>query len=177
MYLLNNLEIRNSVAQANKSYLAIDKFENQYLQHTFYYFRLGSFLSTKKATVPLTSNKINLPPESYINIESLETFYLGDRIFSIIGQSTELIMSGIQLNYSPFIDPLFQGRLRLGIKNFSQDNIDLEIGQIIGKVSFFDITDSLPIKVDMGSIIEDKFRRRLPLRDDDPVHPDPDDDE
>jgi deoxycytidine triphosphate deaminase len=173
MFLLNNLEIKNSVVQKNKAYLCIDNYEEKYLQHTFYYFRIGTI---KSPNISSNSNKITLTPGSYILIESFEIFYLGDKIIGIIGQSTDLINDGLQLNYSPFIDPLFKGRLGFGLKNISENNIVLEIGQIIGKVTFFDIADSHPVKIDFGSMIEDKFKRKKPLRDDDPVHEDPDDD-
>jgi hypothetical protein len=49
-------------------------------------------------------------------------------------------------------------------------HIRIEFGQEIGKVVFFDVSDTSSIDIIAGSLIDKKFRKRVPLRDDDPPH-------
>lgn len=90
---------------------------------------------------------------------------------ALFGQSSDLIKKGGQLLHSPFVDPMFKGKLEIGIKNISNKPIVLEYKkQIIGKISFFDISDTYPIVLKPNSLLSQKFRDRLPERDDESLH-------
>jgi deoxycytidine triphosphate deaminase len=177
MFLLNNEQIQSYVEDSHNNYLNILNFERRMLQHTFYYFRLGVEikLEYQGQSITYALNKENryltLKPNEYAVIETYETFIMSDKVFGMFGQWSDFIDLGLEMVNSPFIDPLFSGRLKLGIWNHSKKIAKLEIGQPIGKVAFFDISDTNPIRVLTGSIIEQRFNRRVPLRDDDPVHP------
>lgn len=174
MFLLNHQLIRNYV-ESNSPILDIWDFKLENLQHTFYYFRLGSegvingnpFKLSKDAN----NKKLTLQPDDYAIIKTHETFAISEKLISILGQSSDLTKKGLQLIHSPFIDPKFRGKLELGIKNINNKPISLEYKQqIIGKISFFDISDTYPIIVNPNSKIAKKFNSRSPERDDESIH-------
>ena len=77
----------------------------------------------------------------------------------ILGQCSEITNMGLQLINSPFIDPKFNKPLRFGLKNLSNEDAILEFGVTkIGKVSFFDISDTYPIIIDESSTFAKRFR-------------------
>lgn len=103
-------------------------------------------------------------------IRSLETFMLSSKVMAIFGQVSDLSKAGLQLLHSPFIDPTFFGQLELGLANHSGGEVVLEWKQSIGKVCFFDVSDTYPLSPPKkGKAIARKFEERYPNRDDDPV--------
>lgn len=175
MYLLSHKELRNHIHDAYKDYLSIIDFEEEMLQHTFYYFRLGTEYEIKPSQKHTSFNptgdeqNLLLQPYDYATIRSHETFKLSDKVMGILGQSSDLIRTGLELAHSPFVDPLYHGKLEMGIWNRLSIPVSIKLGQVIRKVAFFDVSDSSPIKVLEGSIVGQKFKKRVPLRDDDPV--------
>src|SRR6266498_1597696 len=149
MFLLNHQLIKNYI-ESDSSILGIWEFLLENLQHTFYYFRLGSEGQINgnpfKLTEGIDTNLLTIEPDDFAIIKSHETFNLSDKILAIFGQPSDLVKKGAQLLHSPFVDPKFKGKLELGIKNISKKPIILEYKkQIIGKISFFDISDTYPI--------------------------------
>ena len=166
MFLLNHSLILNHINKKSQV-LNIWDFKEQNLEHTFYYFRLGSEGQVNGNPFKLSDEPENkfltIKPNDYAIIKTHETFVLSDKILAMFGQSSDLIKKGGQLLHSPFIDPLFQGKLELGIKNISTKDIVLEYkNQIIGKISFFDISDTYPIVLDPKSLLSKKFAERFP---------------
>lgn len=175
MYLLNDRQIKTYVRAPRGQYLDIDNFDPRKLQHTSYYFRLGAEYrrpgaETRPSLLTEEKRDLLLDPNSYAVIRTLESFWLSEKVLGIIGQASALMFSGLQLVHSPFIDPLFHGPMELGLANLTSKAVSISLGQIIGKVSFFDISDTYPIAIIEGSISEKTFARRRPSRDDDPVH-------
>lgn len=130
-----------------------------------YYFRLGAqilYRDRNEWRVFLFSERrshFELKADQFIRISSAEQFVLGNSTMGIFGQSSELTERGLQLIHSPYIDPYFSGHLKMGIKNLTESTIIIEWAQIIGKVSFFDISDTYPVeKPESNSIIGKKFR-------------------
>ena len=72
---------------------------------------------------------------------------MSNKILGILGNSSDFIKRGVEIKYSPFLEPYFRGRLQLIVKNFSSNKIKLKSGQIIGKVTFFNISDTSPIEL------------------------------
>lgn len=174
MFLLNHQLIRNYV-ESNSSILDIWNFKLENLQHTFYYFRLGSegLINGNPFKLSADSNNkaLTLQPNDFAIIKTHETFAISEKLIAIFGQSTDLTKKGLQLVHSPFVDPKFKGKLELGIKNINNKPISLEYKQqIIGKISFFDISDTYPIVVNPNSKIAKKFDKRSPERDDESIH-------
>lgn len=174
MFLLNHQLISNYV-ENNSPILNIWKFRKENLQHTFYYFRLGSEGQINGNPFKLgeePENKLlTIEPDDFAIIKSHETFSISNKILAIFGQSSDLIKKGGQLLHSPFIDPMFRGKLELGIKNISKKPIVLEYKkQVIGKISFFDISDTYPIVLNPNSQISKKFDERKPEKDDESIH-------
>ena len=166
MFLLNHQLIRNYV-ESNSSILDIWEFTLENLQHTFYYFRLGSEGQINDNPFKLSegsgTNLLTIEPNDFALIKSHETFNLSDKILAIFGQPSDLVKKGGQLLHSPFVDPRFKGKLELGIKNIGNKPIILEYKkQIIGKISFFDISDTYPIVVNPNSKIAKKYDERKP---------------
>jgi deoxycytidine triphosphate deaminase len=171
MFLLNHQLIQDYV-ESNSNILDIWDFEIEYLQHTFYYFRLGSEGQINGNPFKLGEgpgiNLLTIEHNDFAIIKSHETFILSDKVFAIFGQPSDLIKKGAQLLHSPFVDPKFKGKLELGIKNISNKPIILEYKkQIIGKISFFDISDTYPIVVNPHSQIAKKYDERKPRKGDD----------
>lgn len=111
-----------------------------------------------------------LEPHGFALVKSHETFMLSEKVIGIFGQISDLARLGLDLANSPFIDPLFHGQLELGLWNRTAKKVDVPLGQRIGKVTFFDISDTYPVEIKTGSFAAKKFATRRPLRDDDPVH-------
>jgi len=89
---------------------------------------------------------------------SYESFYLSDRTFAILGPSTDLQKSGLSLRYGQFIDPLFDGKLEVGIHNPFDEEINLKLGDKLGKLCFFDISDTYPIT---SKRVSDEYAEKL----------------
>lgn len=153
MYLLNEETILRYVKNRNNSPLQIEDFDKNKLKASAYYFGLGK--SIRSLSEPNTGSQLitelkgntsyPLEPNQYIVVESLERFELSERIFGIFGAHSNFISSGLELVHSPFIDPNFKQKLRLGIGNRSNRTRRLELGMEIGKVTFFDVSDTYPI--------------------------------
>jgi deoxycytidine triphosphate deaminase len=178
MFLLNDRQIRSHVEDGNRSYLDIDPFDEESLQHTSYYFRLGTHckLLYEKGQ-PLRelgpqNSRLLIPAGGVVKIHSLETFLLSNKVMAIFGQISDFTSWGLQLLHSPFIDPTFVGQLELGLVNPTNGEVGIDWKQRIGKVCFFDVSDTYPVfPPAKGKLLARKFEeRRLPLRDDDPVH-------
>ena len=50
---------------------------------------------------------------------------------------------GLQLIHSPSIDPAFDSALELAVRNNTDAAVRLEVGERIGKVLFFDVSDTV----------------------------------
>jgi len=179
MYLLNHEQIRRYVAAPRGTYLDIINFDSTRLQHTSYYFGVGrdyEILDGDNFRLARMNDGrgsiLTLPPRGYAIVKSSEIFMLSEKVMGILGPVSDLMRLGLELVHSPFIDPLFYGQLELGLWNRLERPASISSEQIIGKVSFFDISDTYPIEVIPKSAQDEKFRKRRPLRDDDPVHVD-----
>lgn len=159
MFLLNSLLITEYV-EKDEGLLSITDFVPKNLQHTFYYFRLGSegLLNGEPYKLDYQKDKLTLAPNDFANIKTHEAFYLSEKFLGIFGTVTDLAKNGLQLLHSPFIDPGFKGPLKFGIKNLSNQPVTLKFEESrIGKICFFDISDTYPINVKKNSIIYRKF--------------------
>lgn len=176
MYLLNAQQIKRHVDAPLGQYLDILNFDEKNLQHTAYYFSLGDHCEILTATeepqiIRLTPTKpyLNLAPHGYAVVQTRETFFLSDKVIGVLGQTTKLAEDGLELVHSPFIDPMYHGRLVFGLSNRLARPARLKLGDRIGKISFFDISDTYPVDVIKGSILERTFSERRPRRDADPI--------
>ena len=170
MYLLNNRTIEKCISDracGNNSILDIKHFEPQNLEHTFYYFRLGAKykdrLSNNWHELTDEGRILKIPGNSYFTIRSLERFETSNQVLGIMGQSTDLIKYGLILVHSPYIDPVYNGPLVLGIHNPLPEEVSLELGQTLGKVSFFNISDTYPIVTRESSMYTEKLDIRSKL--------------
>jgi deoxycytidine triphosphate deaminase len=108
---------------------------------------------------------LRLGPREYVRVESYEHFQLDKSILGIMGGVSDTARIGLQLVYSPFIDPLFPGeneygRLELGLLNLSEFEAHIRFMSRLGKVSFFDVSDTYPVRLIAGSDSERKFQER-----------------
>ncbi len=107
-----------------------------------YYFRLGAKRQGRDV-VPIDSRGLSIAPHSHAQIWSLESFTLNERVLGLFGSLSALFDKGLQLLNSPFIDPAFNGALSLVLLNLTGDVQTIGAGEKIGKVSFFDVSDTL----------------------------------
>lgn len=180
MYLLNDALIEqyvNAYRGSSDDFMDIENFDQDMLQHTSYYFRLGAEWDlfdgdgdARPQRLSATADVLTIPPRGYVVVKSHEVFRLSSRILGIFGSVSALAARGLQMNNSAYLDPLFSGALTVGIENKLDSENVIRWKEKIGKVSFFDISDTYPIRVRPGSIQERTFKQRKPRRDDDPVH-------
>ncbi|HEX9927154.1 MAG TPA: hypothetical protein VGB02_01295 [Pyrinomonadaceae bacterium] len=159
MYLLNDAMIAKYIEDDN-GILDISDYLRKNLGHTFYYFRLGSDVTLNGKVLKLSEEErfLTLEPNDFAVIKTFERFSLSDNILGIFGQTRELAERGVQVLHSPFIDPRFKNRLILGIKNLGIEKIDLEYEvSKIGKVCFFNISDTYPINIKKNSDFYKRF--------------------
>ncbi len=149
--------------------LDIEGFDSQYLLPAHYEFRLGRSVQlwngkvrdyTVKALGDPGREILDIPPGGYAIIMSLERFKLSKRVLGIFGQISTLVQRGLRLNHSPTIDPTFSGYLEMGVENLLNKPTEMRYGDAIGKVLFFDISDTYPIPSIKGTRGENNFRRR-----------------
>ena len=176
MYLLNKQQLVRHTENVNSSYLKILNFKIENLQHTSYYFRLGDTYEIvnsqdDKEIKKLTNAKpvLTVEPNQYLLVRSKELFRLSDKLKAIVGSCGDSVSNGLLINYSPFIDPLYDGYLEVGIKNLLNSPIKLKLDQHIGKLSFYDISDTYPIEIVPKSQQEIKFNERAKYSYDDGV--------
>lgn len=129
-----------SKLHATSAYLKIHNYVPESHKQTFYKFRYGAPDDNGKVGKPVP---LNLKRGSSAAIWSLEGFELSERVLAVFGHSSDLFRRGLELIHSPFIDPSFKGQLQLVIRNFSEREVRLSPEEIIGKVIFFDISDTI----------------------------------
>jgi hypothetical protein len=122
------------------AYLEILNYSAECHKQTFYKFRYGAPDLDGNVGTPVP---IELEPNAFAGIWSLEGFKTSERVFGLFGHSSDLFKRGLELIHSPFIDPGFPGQLQLVIRNFSHRTETLSPGETIGKVTFFDISDTI----------------------------------
>jgi len=186
MYLLNRQQLERHVSDLNSRYLTIKNFSSKNLQHTSYYFRVGHIYqivhsAENKELKELTrENRIlTIEPGQYVLIRTAEIFTLSEKVKAFVGSNGDAVSDGLLVNYSPFIDPLYDGWLEIGVKNLLDTKIHLKMGQKIGKLSFFDISDTYPIDIKKGSFQDSKFEVRSMYdesADDGVIYPEEEDD-
>jgi dUTPase len=129
-----------SKLHATSAYLKIRNHSPEQHKQTFYKFRYGAPALGDGVGTP---GSIRLRRGESKPVWSLEAFELSERVLGLFGHSSELFLRGIELVHSPFIDPGFQGQLRLTLRNVSDQEVALNTGDVIGKVVFFDISDTI----------------------------------
>ncbi|HKO44826.1 MAG TPA: hypothetical protein VJU84_16225 [Pyrinomonadaceae bacterium] len=123
-----------------REFLTIEPYEVSNHVANFYYFRVGAQEESGKV-IPIDT-KLIIPKNGFVKVWSLEQFTLGERILGLFGNLSEFIDKGLQLVNSPSIDPGFNGSLVLGIKNNLDRPAVLKVGDRIGKILFFDVSDT-----------------------------------
>jgi deoxycytidine triphosphate deaminase len=175
VYLLNRVQILEAI-DGRLPGLQIGDFDESCLQHTSYYFRLGANYEYRNDKGEWTpghlgdGQHLTLDPGGTVRIESLEHFNLGERVLGMLGATSTLARDGLLLLHGPFIDPLFpsggrrghklSGPLQMALANQTRDSQKVAFKAKIGKVAFFDISDTYPIRLVAGSVSEALFAER-----------------
>ena len=188
MFLINDLTI---IEECNKEngILDITPLESDNLEATFYYFRLGKYIyrwdKDKEKWMPddlsLPGNElVTIEPNEYVLVQTLERFRCSKKVFANFGHTSKLFRKGLTIRNSPFIDPNFpdensDGFLEIGLKNELNQKVKIKYQDIIGKISFFNVSDTYPISDLKNLKSKEDYKRRkgaggqIPLYDDDPV--------
>lgn len=154
MFLIRNDIIkRNAGSDTTWGYLDIERFNEKAVFHTGYYFHLGSTghietdngdwhpfnLEGPRGQV----RTLEIKPGQNAQIWSDENFLLSNRVMAMFGQKTEFgVDEGFELIHGPTIDPGYRGPLKMIARNISKRSQHLRHGQRIGKIIFFDITET-----------------------------------
>lgn len=183
MFLLNHHQILDYVNRRGQKF-DIDPFDEDNLQHASYYFRLGSryqrrtpmndreimvtegrdpYLDVYGELEGEPTKSLALQQNEYVLVQSLEHFRFDETIFAIFGAASTAARSGIQIVNSPFVDPLYPSRNRsepllIGMRNLNPDPVTIRMGERIGKIAFFDISDTYLQGLRPGSSQEKRFR-------------------
>ena len=169
MFLLNSTIICEQVRKQNGELLKILNFEPSNLRPTYYYFRLGASVQrwdghagARRREVLTLGDSLNLESQEYVLVQAVELFWHSAACFAVLGPASRLIEKGLSMRHSPFIDPTFPGNtvgfLDLGLKNELSVPNSITIGDIIGKICFFNVADTYPIP--KSDEIQDEYRRR-----------------
>lgn len=150
--------------------IEIDYGRKENLRETFYYFRLGApyklWNDSQKCYVNGQLDEggnslLVIPPRGYAKVKTKEYFRLHERVIGIFGPVSDIIQEGLALHNSPFIDPFFKGHLELGLQNMVNHNVQISFNDLLGKISFFDISDTYPISPKSTNVqVEEKITRR-----------------
>lgn len=175
MFLLNDVMI---LEYKKEGLLDIEDFEPRLLHHTYYYFRLGKWVKTwdekrkdyhSEELGEPGREVLSIPVRGYALIQSLERFSCSKKVLAVFGQISALPRKGLRLNHSPTIDPNFKGYLEMGLENLLDLPRELRHGDSIGKILFFDISDTYPIGDVKGTISEKDYERRKTLKGAEPL--------
>ncbi|MCH7472504.1 hypothetical protein IIA79_06080 [bacterium] len=168
MFLLNSDQIKEYSNHDMLSIIPNDDWTT--LLPTWYYFRLGSIIESldeRKHEWILHdlgshgNSVFTIPSKGFLKVWSFEKFKCSNRILALIGQRARLTDEyDLRLHYSPSIDPGFDGYLRLGIENLVNEERTIEFKMTIGKVLFFDISDTYPVCSVEGTDSERDFSTR-----------------
>ena len=142
-------------AYANQKHLKIEPYEPKYHINNFYYFRFGGI--NEGGDVVNTNQDVEIAPNSFIRIWSLEKFELSDRIFALFGNLSAMVNKGLNLIHSPSIDPGFSGSLSLGLRNNLNVPVTLNAHEKIGKIIFFDCADTF---VNVEQFVENVLKNK-----------------
>lgn len=172
MRLISGKEIGDSVS-TTRGPLWIDNFSRDHLQHASYYIRLGTHYSRITDSLVVDAPGVLDPnggylkfaPGEYVRVWSLERFRLDATVLGILGGVSSTPRRALALVAGQFIDPLFPGGtstqtapLEFGLKNESQSDSAIPVGDVVAKVCFFDVSDSTGLEVIPGSIAETAFQ-------------------
>lgn len=149
-----------------KNQIKISPLKQDNLIKTFYYFRAGDtlkLLSPKEEIIDLEKiSKATIPPNGFGLIKSREFFDFDSSIMALFGNISDLIKRGLQIINSPSIDPGFQGHLTLGIKNLTENPVDISFDERIGKILFFNVADTA---LEFGLLMDEaELREKLTSR-------------
>ena len=123
-----------------RDFLKINNHEPTNHIGNFYYFRLGG--RQENGQVIEGDESVIIPKNGFMKIWSLEEFVLSERVLGLFGNLSALVHQGLQLIHSPSVDPGFTGALALGIRNNTSKDMNLQVGERIGKILFFDVSDT-----------------------------------
>ena len=156
------------------SRLQIADFSAEHIQHAWYYVRLGPKYSrlTDELVVDVRgyltplSPFLNFAPGEYVRVWSYESFRLDGTVLGELHGVSDTPRRALDLVAGGTIDPFFPfgapdetAPLEFGLKNESQSHSAIELGDVIAKVYFFDVSDS-SLKMQPGSLVERKMSER-----------------
>lgn len=175
MFLLNDEMI---LRYQKEGLLDMENLNRELIHPTYCYFRLGSPVrvwdgNRKEYHLEELGEPgkevLTIPPRGYVLIQSLERFTCSKKVLGIFGQVSALARKGLRLNHSPTIDPNFRGYLEMGLENLLDRPRELQYRELIGKVLFFDVSDTYPVPDIRGTLSEKDYKRRETLRGAEPL--------
>lgn len=121
--------------------LTIEPYDPEVYNHGHYYIRPGAL--RKNGAVLQIGSEIKIAGGGTTQIWSREVFNLSNRVLGLLGCTSKLFEKGLELQYSPFIDPGFRGALALSFRNNLNQEVILQPEEAIAKIYFFDISEAM----------------------------------
>jgi deoxycytidine triphosphate deaminase len=151
-------------AHIDNGSLVIDPFFRNDLGNTFYYFHAGDsvkIVSPNEEEIDLKAKRIcQIPPCGFARLWSAEYFRMGGRVLGLFSTTSELIHKrGLSMVNSLSIDPSFTGRLEIGLTNQTHNFVTLKFHERIGKLLFFDVSDTYVLSA-KPNVIDTKLAAR-----------------
>jgi deoxycytidine triphosphate deaminase len=160
MFLLSDVLVRRYIDRRG---LSISPLQESNLAQTCYYFRVGRYadvLTDDRGPVDLRRSDLVLPPGTMARVESRETFKLPESILGLLGSQTNLpIERRLQLIHGPSIDPGYEGLIEFVVMNIGQKSVEIAYEATIGKLMFFDITETSIDSVRLGETARARGQR------------------
>jgi len=175
MYLLNKETIITENRKKEFGIVEIKPLKADNLLPTYYYFRLGGDITRWdsdtgekiKEDISQPGNHIlKINPGEFILVRSRERFRCSKQVLAIFGNRSSLLKEGLTIRNSPFIDPNFPhltelGYLDIALKNELPIPLKLQYEDKIGKISFFNVSDTYPVSDVEGTDSEEDYRSKI----------------
>jgi dUTPase len=144
MFLMSDRLIR---LYMSRRLIQISNMHDDSLVSTSYYFHLGGHADVYGArgerTINIERNGLTLDPGERASVLSEETFLLSEQVMALLGnRSNNPVEKGVFLLNGPVIDPGYRAPIKVGLMNISTDAVHLDYRDEIGKVIFFEVSDT-----------------------------------
>lgn len=157
MFLINR---DNLINYSRKNQITIGNVDSKFMDATCYRFRLGNLVKQRVSfdpdlprekrsnTIDIENGFLKVEPGCFYEIQSHESFTLGDCVQAFISQTTNLALKGFQLISGLGVDPSWVNpgnsdhKLKFVLKSLINEAIPISHLQVIGKIYFYDITDT-----------------------------------
>jgi len=138
MSFLSDVEIKKAIHSKD---VEIEPFDESHLEPSSYDFKVGRALIAGRGVAEKKDFPLYLKPGDWMEIESLETIKVSQKIGVIMGMPSGMSRKGILAFSGMHIDPGYRGRIFITLFNPSSDTYTIEHGQKLCTAIFFNFNE------------------------------------